>query len=68
MTKKNRFKLPQELRDRVVDEYLLSTRSPQDIAKDHGIDVQYFYRWKSVREEEANGVRLEELVSQGNSF
>lgn len=67
MTKKTRKKFTQEQRNKAVDEYLTGDRSAQQIAQDLGTDVQNIYRWKTVREERAKGVRVEELMAEGNS-
>ena len=65
--KKPRRKFTQEQRDQAVDDYLSGQRSANQIAEDLGTEVQNIYRWKTVREEKAKGVRIDELIGEGNS-
>ena len=67
MTKKTRNRFTKEQKDRAVDDYLSEARSAKEIALDMNTDVQTIYRWKVQREERAKGLRLEELVAEGNS-
>ena len=67
MTKKTRRKFTQEQRDLAVDDYLSGKRTAHQIAKDLGTDVQNIYRWKTVREENAKGARIDELIDEGHS-
>ena len=68
MTKKTRRKFTQEQKDRALEDYLSGARSAQQIAEDLQTDVQTIYRWKVAREEKAKGIRLDELVDEGNSI
>ena len=67
MTKKSRKRFTQEQRDKAVDDYLSGERTAAQIAQDLDTDVQNIYRWKVVREENSKGVRLDELIEEGNS-
>ncbi len=67
MSKKNRNHFTPEQKNKAVDDYLSGERSAKQIAYDLNTDVQSIYRWKVQREEKAKGLRLEELVDEGNS-
>jgi transposase-like protein len=67
MTKKTRKQFTQDQRNNAVDDYLSGARSANQIAEDLGTDVQTIYRWKTVRSERDKGLRVEELMSEGNS-
>lgn len=67
MTKKTRKKFSQEIKDKAVDEYLAGEKTANEIAAEFEIDVQNIYRWKTLRDENAKGVRIEELMTEGNS-
>lgn len=64
---KNRKKITKEQRDLAVDEYLAGKKTGVQIAEELGVDVQSVYRWKTARTERAKGVRIDELVAEGNS-
>lgn len=64
MSKKRR-KFTKEQRDQAVDDYVSGARSANQIAKDLDTDVQNIYRWKTMREEKAKGVRIDELMEEG---
>ena len=63
MTKKTRKKFSQEIKDKAVDEYLAGEKTANEIAAEFEIDVQNIYRWKTLRDEHAKGVRIEELMT-----
>ena len=67
MTKKTRKKFTQEQKDWAVEQYLSGAQSAEIIAEKLGADVQYIYRWKILKEEKAKGLRIEELIEEGNS-
>lgn len=67
MTKKTRKKFSQEIKDKAVDEYLAGDKTANEIAAELQTDVQNVYRWKTLRDENAKGVRIEELMTEGNS-
>ena len=68
MTKKTRKRIPQEIRNQAVDDYTSGKRTAAEIADELGIDVQNIYRWKTVREEKAKGLRVKELTDDGHSI
>lgn len=67
MSKKARKKFTPEQRKHAVDDYLSGKRTAHQIAYDLETDVQNIYRWKTIREQEARGLRVEELMNEGNS-
>lgn len=67
MKKRTRKNFTKEQKDHAIDEYLSGRKSAHQIASDLNTDIQNIYRWKTVREEKAKGVRVEELISEGNS-
>ena len=67
MTKKNRRKFPQQQRDQAVAQYLTGEKSAPQIAAELNCDVQNIYRWKTLYEEKNKGLRLEQLIDEGNS-
>lgn len=67
MTKKTRKKFTQYQKNKAIDDYLSEERTAKQIADDLGTDVQTIYRWKTGREEKAKGLRIEELMDEGNS-
>tara|TARA_B100001964_G_C14173956_1_gene572873 strand:+ start:214 stop:609 length:396 start_codon:yes stop_codon:yes gene_type:complete len=67
MTKKTRKKFSKMQRDKAVDDYISGERTAAQIAHDLKTDVQNIYRWKTMREEKAKDVRVDELIFQGNS-
>ncbi len=67
MTKKTRKKFTQKQRGQAVDDYLSGNKTAQQMAQELGTDVQNIYRWKTVREERVKGLRVEELMAEGNS-
>ena len=67
MSKKVRSKFTQEQKDKAVEEYLSGAKTAQEIAKELDTHVKNIYNWKTVNEEKAKGVRVEELVEEGYS-
>lgn len=67
MTKKTRMKFNQKQRDKAVEEYTSGVKTANEVAKELGTDVQNVYRWKTVKEENAKGLRIDEIISEGNS-
>ena len=62
--KRKRF--TQEQRDQAVEQYIKGDKSAKQIADELETDVHNIYRWKSVYEENKKGLRLDELVVEGN--
>lgn len=67
MTKKCRRKFTQAQRDQAVDDYISGSRTASQIATDLNTEVQNIYRWKTMREEQAKGERVDDLIAEGNS-
>ena len=67
MRKKTRKRFTQEQKNRAIDEYLSGKKTAQEVADELDTGIQNIYRWKVQREEKAKGVRIEELISDGNS-
>lgn len=68
MTKKTRKRFTPEQRNKAIDEYVSGAKTAQEVAKELDTDVQNVYRWKTIREENAKGSRVEELIGQGNTL
>mgnify|MGYP000044116382 CR=1 FL=1 len=67
MTKKSRKSFTKEQKERAVTEYISGKKTPHQIASELDCDVQSIYRWKTLREEKSKGLRLEELMDEGNT-
>ena len=67
MTKRTRRKFSNEQKDKAVEIYLSGEKTAAEIAKDLDCDVQNIYTWKTVAEEKRKGLRLEELIDDGNT-
>ena len=67
MTKRTRRKFTNEQKDKAVEIYLSGEKTAAEIAKDLDCDVQNIYTWKTVAEEKRKGLRLEELIDDGNT-
>lgn len=67
MTRKTRRKFTKEEKRRAVDDYLTERKSAKEIAEELDTDPQMIYRWKTVFEEKAKGVRIDELIDEGNT-
>ena len=67
MTKKPRKKFSPEQKQKAVHEYVSGQKSTPQIAAELGCDVQNIDRWKTLQEEQNKGVRIEELMSEGNT-
>ena len=67
MTKKTRRKFTKEQKDQAVQDYVSGAKSAPEIAVELDCDVQSIYRWKTLYEEKNKGLRIEELIGEGNS-
>jgi transposase-like protein len=67
MSKKTRKKFTKEERDQAVADYLSGEKTAPQIAKELDTDVQNIYRWKTVQGERKKGLRIDELMADGNS-
>ncbi len=67
MTKRTRRKFTNKQKDLAVEVYLSGEKTAAEIAKNLDCDVQNIYTWKTVAEEKRKGLRLEELIDDGNT-
>lgn len=67
MTKKARKKFSPEQKRKAVQEYVSGQKSAPQIAAELGCDTQNIYRWKTLEEEANKGVRIDELMNEGNT-
>lgn len=67
MTRQSRNKFTQQQKDQAIDNYISGDKTAKEIAAELGTETHNIYRWKSKREEEKKGLRLNELMDQGNS-
>lgn len=65
MSKKTRKKFTREQKDKAVDDYISGAKTSSEIARELGTDINNIYRWKTLRTEQAKGVRVEELIAEG---
>jgi transposase-like protein len=61
---KPRRRFSHEFKRKLVEEYLSEKRSAAQIAAEHEISVGQIYRWRVQLEEDAKGVRAEEIKEQ----
>lgn len=66
-TRKIRKTFTKEQKEQAVADYLSGRKTAPQIAAEIDCDVQSIYRWKTLHEESSKGVRLEELMSEGNT-
>jgi transposase-like protein len=62
-----RKKFSKEVRLKAVEEFTSGAKTASEIAGELGTIPQTIYRWKTVLADKAKGVRLDELISEGNS-
>lgn len=56
-----------ETRKKAVQEYLSGEKTAEELALELGTVSQTIYRWKAAQSENEKGIRLEEIISDGNS-
>jgi len=56
-----------EKRKKAVEEYLSGEKTAEELALELGTVSQTIYRWKAAHSEKQKGIRLEEIISDGNS-
>ena len=56
-----------EVRARAVDEYTSGLKSAQELSEELGTTPQSIYRWKTVYTERQKDIRLDEIISDGNT-
>jgi transposase-like protein len=60
-------KFSTEVRARAVDEYTSGLKSAQELSEELGTTPQSIYRWKTVYTERQKDIRLDEIISDGNT-
>ena len=63
----SRRKFTPEQRKQAVEDYTSGEKSAQQIADELGTIPQTIYRWKADHTERQKGIRLEEIISEGNT-
>lgn len=66
MTKRTRKKFTPEQKEKAVSDYLAGKPAPE-VAAEIGCEPHHIYRWKTLHEEKQKGLRLDELMDEGNS-
>lgn len=66
MTKKTRKNLPQNKKTKTVSDYLAG-KPVSEVAAEIGCEPHHIYRRKTLHEEKQKGLRLDELLDEGNS-
>ena len=66
MTKKTRKRFTPEQKAKAVEDYLAGRPAPE-VALEIGCEPHHIYRWKTLHEEKQKGLRLDELMDEGNS-
>jgi transposase-like protein len=56
-----------EVRAKAVEEYTSGLKTAQELADELGATAQSIYRWKAVHTENQKGIRLEEIIADGNT-
>lgn len=67
MNTKNRKKFPDSIKRKAVDEFVNGIKSAEEIAKELQIHSQAIYRWRTMYDERAKGVEIDELEVRGLS-
>jgi transposase-like protein len=61
-------KFTKEMRDRAVQDYVSGAKTVAEICDELATVPQTIYRWKAAHSEKQKGIRLEEIISDGNSL
>lgn len=67
MTAKNRKKFSYEVKRKAVEDYISGVKTAEQIAIELQTSPQAIYNWKTAFTEENKGIRIEELIVEGNS-
>ena len=67
MTKRTRKKFTKEQKNYAVEVYLSGVKTAAELAKELDCDVQNIYTWKTLAEEKRKGLRVEQLIGEGNT-
>lgn len=65
MTKKNRKRLPDDVKSKAVADYVSGAKSAAEIAKELGVDVQYIYQWRSAQNEKTRDLNIAGFMAEG---
>ena len=65
MTKKNRKRLPDDVKAKAVADYVSGAKSAAEIAKELGVDVQYIYQWRSAQNEKTRDLNIAGFMAEG---
>jgi transposase-like protein len=67
MQKRIKRKFSEEQKRKAVDEYVSGRKSAEEVAAECGVTSGMIYKWRIRFDEQAKGIRIEELESQGMS-
>ena len=62
-----RKQFSREARTRAIEEYTSGLKTAQELSDELGTVPQTIYRWKATHTENQKGIRLEEIIADGNS-
>lgn len=63
----SRKKFNAQVRAKAVEEYTSGFKTAQELSDELGTVPQSIYRWKAAHTEKQKGVRLEEIMADGNT-
>ena len=63
----NRRRFTKEVRAKAVEEYSSGEKTAQELGIELNTSPQTIYRWKTVQTENQKGIRLDEIISDGNT-
>jgi transposase-like protein len=65
MTKKNRKRLPEDVKAKAVADYVSGAKTATEIAKELGVDVQNIYQWRSAQNEKTRDFNIAGFMAEG---
>lgn len=63
----SRRKFSKEVRAKAIEEYSSGEKTAQELGIELNTSPQTIYRWKTAHTEKQKGIRLEEIISDGNT-
>jgi transposase-like protein len=63
----SRRKFSKEVRAKTIEEYSSGEKTAQELGIELNTSPQTIYRWKTAHTENQKGIRLEEIISDGNT-
>ena len=63
----SRKRFSAEIRAKAVEEYTSGLKTAQELADELGAVAQSIYRWTAAHTENKKGIRLEEIIADGNT-